>query len=156
MNLKKQFIYCFFSGSFAHAFIIGNGMGKTTDLTLTELTECPMFIRFNSVKLLHGCPICSWDHRTMQTKQPIEEKCNIFDAHLLPLKPVLNDSKLFHFRARISQHCPDHFNNQSTFLDYLQNRLLVFCDSSRGYKFIIYFDFESDADANPTTLNQSF
>lgn len=92
-----------------------------------------MFIRFGVVELKYFGP------------QPIEEKCNLFDAHLSALKSVLKDSKLIEFCAFISQD-PDDFNNQLSLLDYIQNRLLAFCDSSRGYEFEI-----SDSDANAIT-----
>ena len=39
--------------------------------------------------------------------------------------------------AIISQHDRNYFNNYSTLIDYLQNRLLSICDSARGYKFRI-------------------
>ena len=41
--------------------------------------------------------------------------------------------------AIISQHDRNYFNNYSTLIDYLQNRLISICDSARGYIFRIYF-----------------
>lgn len=76
----------------------------------------------------------------------------MFYAHLLPLKPVLNDSKSFKFYAKISQN-PHDFDNHLKLLDYLKNRLLAVCDSSRGYRFDIDFvlDDDNDTDANAVT-----
>ena len=104
---------------------------------LSDLIASPSFIRFNNVQ------ICYW-----LRSQPIEEKCEMFESHLVPLKPALNDSNMIEFWARISQDYPPYFTDHSFLLNYLQNRLLGICDSSRGYKFRISFWSDENAISN--------
>ena len=107
-------------------------------LSPTELTAFPSFLRFQNVELCYG-----------SGTQPIDETCELFETYLLPLKPALNDSNIIEPSTIISQDDRNYFNNHSTLINYLQNRLLSICDSARGYKFRI--SFRSDEDENDIT-----
>ena len=80
----------------------------------------------------------------MPGRQSIEEKCELLETYLLPLKPALNDSNMIKFSAIISQHDRNYFNNHSTLIDYFQNRLFSICDSARCYKFRISFGHDEN------------
>ena len=56
----------------------------------------------------------------------IEEKCEIFETHLLQLKLALNDSKKIEFLAGISQDQQTLLKNHSALLEGIQNQLLQF------------------------------
>lgn len=120
-NFAKLFSVFFSDGT----FIIGN---RGISLTRTDLTEFPLFLRFNNVQLWY------W-----RGSQPIKEKCELIEAHLIPFKSVLNVSNMIEFYAYITHDDKTYFNNHSKLLYYLQNRLLQICDSARGYKFRILF-----------------
>lgn len=56
---------------------------------------------------------------------------------------------MVHIYMTIRQNDPENFENHSQLLDYLRNKLLPICASSRGYEFVIWF-FNSDKDDNGT------
>ena len=78
---------------------------------------------------------------------PIEEKCEFIESQLLPLKLALCDSNTIEFVAQISQKDRNHFNDHLKLLDYIRNRFLPICNSSRLYEFQILFR----SDANSAT-----
>ena len=52
------------------------------------------------------------------------------------------------FIARISQNDRNNFSDHLKLLDYIRNRFLPICNSSRGYKFDICFFSDRNSDAN--------
>ena len=74
--------------------------------------------------------------------QTIEEKCELIESQLLPLKLALNDSNMVEFVACISQ------NDRTNFSDYIWNQFLPICNSSRRYKFQIWFYSDANSDTN--------
>ena len=120
---------------FSEGAIIVSNRTKTS-LTFTDLAAFPLFIRINNFELPYWSGL-----------QPIEEKIELIEPQLITLKPVLKDSNMIDFRAGISHAHQYHFNNHSSLLDYLQNRLLIICDLAQSYKFIIGF-FDANAITN--------
>ena len=101
------------------------------ELTLTNITEIPPFLRFNNVKLWYrpGTRVLGLQH--------IEKKCELFNVQLLPLKSALNGSNMVEFLPHIPLNDPNYFTNHLQLLDYFQNRLISICDSAHAYKFTI-------------------
>ena len=60
---------------------------------------------------------------------------------MLPIKPALIDSNLIEFYAISSVGDRDQFNNHSQLLEYIHDRLLSICNSSRGYSFQLLIEF---------------
>lgn len=83
----------------------------------------------------------------MRGSQPIEEKCEFIESRLLPFQHTLHDSNMIECYARITQHCDD-FNDHSHFIEYIRNRMLPICNSSRGYKFFIIFHSDVNSGTN--------
>ena len=100
------------------------------DMSINELTTIPPFIRFRNVIL--------W-YTDIDRGQPIEEKCKFIESYLLPIKQALNDSDMVEFHAEISENNRNYFSDHSKLLDYIRNRFLPICISSRGYEFQIRF-----------------
>ena len=99
---------------------------------LYQLATFPLFLRFDKVSI-------SYNYVNDQT---IEEKCELIEKQLLPLKLGLNDSNTIEFVARISrndQNDRNNFSDHLKLLDYIRNRFLPICNSSRCYKFQIWF-----------------
>ena len=80
--------------------------------------------------------------------QTIEEKRELIEKQLLPLKLALNDSNIVELVAYISQNDGNHFSDHSKLLDFIQNRFLPICNSSRGYKFDICFFSDKNSATN--------
>lgn len=114
---------------------MGPGFSKKID----EITIVPPFLRFYQVALSY--------HRALSSI-PIEKGCEFIERNLLPLKSALMDSVTIEFSANIDQNNRGDFINHSQLLDYIQNRLLPICHSSRGYRFCIKFKSDTDSDAN--------
>ena len=102
--------------------------------------EAPPFLRFRELTLWFSPGTAL-----------IEEKCNLYADHLLPLKHALNSSNLIYFNVRIDQNDPSHFRNTSMLIESLQNGLLPICDSSNCYKFVI--DLVSDKNAGTELIS---
>ena len=108
-----------------------------SDISLNELTTFPLFLRFDNVKIW-----CKYDDRL------IEEKCEFIERQLLPLKPALNDSNVVQFTAIISRRDCRYFSDHSKFLEYIRNQFLPICNSSRRYKFKIWFYSDENSNTN--------
>ena len=67
---------------------------------------------------------------------------------MLPIKLALYDSNVVQFIATISQNDRNNFSDHLKLLDYIRNRFLPICNSSRGYKFQIWFPFDANSDTN--------
>ena len=78
---------------------------------------------------------------------PIEKKCELIDRYFLPLKPALIDLNEIILCARISLDSPNsrNFASHSSFLDYVQNRLLAIFGSALRYSFVIWFCSDQNA-----------
>ena len=97
-----------------------------------------MFLRFDNVRLWYS----------YGDQQHIEEKCEWIESHLLALKLALFNSNMIEFSTGISKYHRNHFNDHSKLLDYIRNRFLPICNSSRRYKFQICFFSDRNSDAN--------
>ena len=105
------------------------GLECPQKLSPNELPSILPFIRFDNVRIWYNHP-----------DLPIEEKCELIEKQLLPLN--LNDSNTIEFVARISrndQNDRNNFSDHLKLLDYIRNRFLPICNSSRCYKFQIWF-----------------
>ena len=121
---------------FSEGAIIVSNRTKTS-LTFTDLAAFPLFIRINNFELPYWFGL-----------RPIEEKIELIEPQLITLKSVLKDANMIDFNAGISHAHQYHFNNHSSLLDYLQNRLLIICDLAQSYKFIIGFFLDTNAITN--------
>lgn len=113
------------------AFIIG--LEQVKKLSLIDLTAFPPFLRFNRVQLTYTNGF-----------ESIEEKCEFNGSYLLALKSALNNSALIEAKFGISEFDYD-FISHSHLLEYVQNRLLPICESSRGYKFQIHLESDKNS-----------
>ena len=105
-------------------------------LSPNELLTIPRFLRFDVVGICYS-----------YGAQPIEEKCEFIENQLLPFKLALYDANVVELIATISERERGYFNNNSKLLDFIRNRFLPICNSSRRYKFQIHFF----SDANSAT-----
>ena len=115
------------------------GLEYRKKLSLNELPTIPPFFRFNKVNVTSWCNFVD---------QPIEEKCKSIENQLLPLKLALCDSNVVDLMATISQSNRCYFNDNSKLNDYIRNRFLPICNSSRCYKFEIWFYSDRNSDKN--------
>ena len=106
-------------------------------LSPNELPTISPFLRFD--KVIIWCDIADL---------PIEEKCEFIENQLLPLKLALYDSNVVEFTPTISQNGRNNFSDHSMLLDFIRNRLLPNCNSSRRYKFKIRFSSDRNSDTN--------
>ena len=122
------------------AIIIGN---TTTNVSLSNLTSVPRFLRFKEVKLSYNFGAKS-----------IEEKCRSIQKYLQPLKEALKDSTAIRFYGDIYRNDQAYFSDYSKLLEYLSEQLLKICNSSREYDFYISFRTE-EADAEEANVVKS-
>ena len=130
-----QFIEIFRNGVFIISF------GREREISLSELTIIPLFLRFDNVKFCY-----------FSGAQPIEEKYEWIEKHLLPFKSALKDTNWVEFTAGIadgndSEHYRMYFVDHVQLLEYIHTRFLQLCTSTRGYKFDIHFF----SNRNPST-----
>ena len=118
------------------------GLECPQKLSPNELLTIPLFLRFDNVN------VSIWYNHA---NQPIEEKCKSIENQLLPLKLALCDSNVVQFTATISgrDHC--YFSDHSMLLDFIRNRFLPICNSSRRYEFQIWFRSEPNSGTNVIT-----
>ena len=108
------------------AFINGKQTRKTF---FANLAVFPKFLRFNEVRLDYES--CS---------ESIEEKCDLIENCLAPFSDALKGSKSVQFHGTINgNNRLDRFSNHSQLVNYLRERLLPICNSSRAYQFFIRF-----------------
>ena len=112
--------------------------GTRTEISPSDLTALPPFLRFNIVQL-------EVELGYVQATQPIAEKCLLFENLLQQsLKPALDGSVLA-FGGDISENESSCFHNHLELLNYLRDRILPICNKSREYKFDIVFDSDERA-----------
>ena len=104
--------------------IIGFGREQ---ICRSELATFPQFLRFDRVEL-----------QCCNGTQSIRKKFELFESYLLPLKSALNDSNVITFIGTVANtnRC---FCDNSSLIDYIENRFLQIFDSSRGYHFSLCF-----------------
>ena len=113
--------------------------GTGTEISPSDLTALPPFLRFNIVQL-EVAELCY-----VKVGQPIAEKCLLFENLLQQsLKPALDGSVLA-FGGDIDENKSSCFHNHLELLNYLRDRLLPICNKSREYKFDISFDSDKSA-----------
>ena len=110
-------------------------------ISLNELATIPLFLRFYTVLLSYNFGA-----------DTIEEKCEFIESHLVPLKLALNDENTVELVACISQNDYNHFIDHLKLLDFIRNRFLPICNSSRRYKFRIRFNSDANSDRNVIAL----
>ena len=74
--------------------------------------------------------------------------CRLVVNCLQPLRKATNHSNLITLIGKIDKNDPTGFNNHLQLLNHVQEELLSICDSSRGYKFEIYFFSKENAGSN--------
>ena len=116
------------------------GTYEETEISPSDLTELPPFLRFRFVGLYFGHSFNEND------AQPIADKCLLFENLLQSVKPALARSALF-FSGDISESKSFCFRDHLELLNYLRDRLLPICNTSRAYEFFIKFDSDSDQSA---------
>ena len=94
------------------------------EISLQDLALFPAFLRFREVHLLYN-----------YGSQSIAEKCDLFDGCLQSIKPALNDSNLINYICIVSENAANQFSNYQTLIEYIRERLLPICESSRQYLF---------------------
>ena len=107
------------------------------EISLQDLALLPEFIRFGEVLLLF-----------FDGSQPIADKCQLFDGCLQSIKSALNDSYSIRFASKVDQNDESHFSNHQTLIEYLRDRLLPICDSSRNYSFGFVFDSDKNSSSS--------
>ena len=110
---------------------IRNSAVEGKEISLQDLSLFPAFLRFGEVDLQY-----------FLGSQSIVEKCDLFDGCLQSIKQALNDSNLIYFKCIVSENAANQFSNYQTLIEYISERLLPICESSRQY--IFGFNFFSD------------
>ena len=109
------------------------------EISPSDLTAFPPFLRFGNVELDIA------DSFDENDAQPIADKCLLFENLLQSVKPpALARSALF-FSGAISESMPSCFHDHLELLNYLRDRLLPICNTSRAYEFCIIFDSDQSA-----------
>ena len=111
---------------------------KETCVSYTDLVTFPLFLRFHHVTL-RIAENKDYDHA--HDFVLMKDKCYLSEMYLQAIKPALNDSIIF-FMGMIARNDPHCFADHSELVNYLQNRLLPNCESSRDYKFSIDFWYD--------------
>ena len=113
--------------------------GTRTEISPSDLTALPPFLRFNIVQL----EVAELGY--VQATQPIADKCLLFENLLQQsLKPALDGSVLA-FGGDIDENDTSCFHNHLELLNYLRDRILPICNKSCEYKFEISFDSDKSA-----------
>ena len=115
------------------------GLACQQKLSPNELSTIPLFLRFYNVIVTFWCNY---------TDPPIETKCKFIENQLRPLKLALNDSNMVQFIANISRTDRRFFSDHSMLLDFIRNRFLPIFNSSRRYKFQIWFKSDTNSDTD--------
>ena len=110
------------------------------EISLQDLALFPAFLRFREVHLLYN-----------YGSQSIAEKCDLFDGCLQSIKPALNDSNLINYICIVSENAANQFSNYQTLIEYISERLLPICKSSRQY--IFGFNFFSDKNSSSHAID---
>ena len=115
------------------------------EISLQDLALFPAFLCFSEVDLQY------W-----YGSQSIAEKCDLFDECLQSIETALNDSN-FNLKCFVSEYNPYHLSNHQTLIEYISDRLLPICESSRMYSFYIGFgsDFNSASNIIASILQMS-
>ena len=98
------------------------------------MTTFPPFLRFDEVQLEYDTG-----------SQSLITKCQLFEGCLDSIKPALKDSNKICFAAKIDKDDSRHFSDHRNVVNYLRDRLLQICDSSRRYIFDIFLDLVEDS-----------
>ena len=115
------------------------GLACSQKLSPNELPTIPPFFRFDNVN------VSIWYNHANPT---IEEKCESIENQLLPLKLALCDSNTVELFAYTSQNDSFNFSDHSKLLDFIRNRFLPICNSSRRYEFQIWFRSNANSATN--------
>ena len=129
--IKIKFVINDFSFSDGLEAFIGSDRKM---ISLANLVAFPPFLRLNEVRLEYA-----------SGSQSLLAKFRLFEDCLDSIKSALNDSNKIRFDANINRDHPSHFNDHSSLVIYLRDRLLPICGSSRRYNFNIEFDFGNSA-----------
>ena len=113
-------------------------------ITLSALVIVPPFLRFGDVSLAYS------SYRT--DSLPIAEKCDSFRGYLPSIKASLYDSNVTQFCCAINQEDPNEFRDYLTLLDNIREIVSSFCDSSRGYSFLLNPSLTTDSSAFGTVI----
>ena len=112
------------------------GLKCPQKLSPNELPSIPPFLRFDNIFYNYG------------NLYPIEEKYKFTENQLLPLKLALYESNVVQFTATISQNGRNNFSDHSKLINFIQNRFLPICNSSRRYEFQIWFRSDTNSDTD--------
>ena len=115
-------------------FIIGN---EEKEMSGSDLSASPRFIRFNDVKLFYN-----------RGPNSTEETCRSIENYLRPLKEALKDANSIQFYGGINRNCVKSFRDHFELIVHLGDHLLPICSSSRRYEFIIEFYSDKEAASN--------
>ena len=118
-------------------FIGPDAVAEGKEISFQGLALFPAFLRFRKVQI-------SYDGGS----QPIADKCQSFDGCLQSIKSAINDSCLILFVCKVDQNDESHFSDHQTLIEYLRDRLLPICDSSRAYSFDIVFDSDKNSSSS--------
>ena len=109
------------------------------EISLNELAAFPPFLRFDKVVLTATNTFLPGGSNT----QTIATRCKLFEDQLNLIKPILSGSLLI-FCTAVNRNDPTCFYDHTRLLIYLR-RLLLICDSFRGYEFVLGFTSDKGA-----------
>ena len=107
------------------------------EISLDALAAFPPFLRFDEVELY------TFSLPGGSNTQTIATRCKLFEDQLNLIKPILTGSSLI-FCAAVNRNDPTCFYDHTRLLIYLR-RLLLICDSFRGYEFVLAFKSDKGA-----------
>ena len=124
---------------------------KETCVSYTDLVTFPQFLRFHLVTL-RIAENKDYDHDNdfVLTK----DKCYLSEMYLQAIKRALNNS-IIYFMGMIARNDPHSFADHSELVNYVKNRLLPNCESSRDYKFSIDFRFDQIESSKAVSVTAS-
>ena len=124
---------------------------KEICVSYTDLVTFPQFLRFHLVTL-RIAENKDYDHDNdfVLTK----DKCYLSEMYLQAIKRALNNS-IIYFMGRIDRNCLHCFADHSELVNYVKNRLLPNCESSRDYKFSIDFRFDQIESSKAVSVTAS-
>ena len=147
---KEVFFYdywLFFSQDSRMKLKLGKTGDSRTDVSASDLTALPCFLRFNVVDLcmsLYDPDEIDTDSGDEGDTQPIADKCLLFENLLQSIKPALAES-ILSFSGDINGSKSYCFHDHLELLNYVRDRLLPICNESREYEFGILFDSDESA-----------
>ena len=119
---------------------------KGKSVLLTDLAASPPFVCFDDIRLSYNGRKsrmkAAYGRNLNWIQLSIIKKCKLFEENLPLLRRALNSPNRIIVCAKIDCNNPFHFDNQTQFLDHIQQQLLSILSTSRHLEFHIGFGLD--------------